>query len=228
MPPGRPRFRGFSPPSVRVFPFLRRLSFHGERRDMRIILSFRYRERQGNPQAWIPLSFCQLVIASLAPHTWSFQDPVQQPFCYLSVSVKGARLRPTFPRRSPIEGMFRTVFIRALFSFHFSLYRFGMGNQLTFRNKILKAVCGRFTKKLFVNSLTMYGLAGFSTLFEGNFGGHSPPPPGTFGRDGRAAGEAFGNEGYAGMEGAVFVLRRGKERLANGGGGGRISVVRES
>ena len=85
MPPGRPRFRRFSPPSVRVFPFLRRLSFHGERRDMRTILNFRYRERQGNPQAWIPLSFCQLVIASLAPHAWSFQGPVQQPF-FLPVS----------------------------------------------------------------------------------------------------------------------------------------------
>ena len=121
MPPGRPRFRGFSPPSFRVFSFLRRLSFHGERRDMRIILSFRYKERQGNPRAWIPLSFCQLVIASLAPHAWSFQGPVQQPFCYLSVSVKGARPRPTFPRRSPIEGMFRTVFIRALFSFRLLL-----------------------------------------------------------------------------------------------------------
>lgn len=219
MPPGRPRFRGFSPPSVCAFPFLRRLSFHGERQDMRTILKFRYRERQGNPQAWIPLSFCQLVIASLAPSKWSFQDPVQQPFCYLSVSVKGARPRPTFPRRPPIEGMFRTVFIRALFSFHVSLYRFGMGNQLTFRNNILTAVCGRFTKKLFVKSLTRWDLTGFLVLFEGNFWGRSPPPPGTFGRGWRAAGEAFGNEGYAGMEGTVFVPRRGKERLANGGRG---------
>lgn len=97
-----------------------------------------------------------------------------------------------------------------------------MGNQLTFHQKISPRVCGRFTKKLFVNSLTMYGLTGFLALFEGDFGGALPSPAGDFWAGRAGGGGRFW--GMGGMRGWRGRLSYGWEREADHQGGGIVRL----